>query len=85
MARDAPLQAADAIDTVISTDLDEAVVSLCPRTKLKAAIDYHFDCQDARTSRASFGQCNLFRELGAAERLIRRATAAVASDGDTGS
>jgi len=82
VARYTLLEAASAIDTAISADQDQAVISRRLRTTLKAAIDYHFDCQDAASGTGSVHQRAVFAGLLAGEPLSRAAfDAAMAADG----
>ena len=81
VARYALLQAAEGIEASITAEHAEAVISRRLRTTLKAAIDYHFDRQDAATGGASLRQRALFTGLLAGEPLTRAALdAAVAYD-----
>jgi hypothetical protein len=76
------LEAASAIDTAITTDHGEAVISRRLRTTLKAAIDYHFERQDAASGTGSVHQRAVFTGLLAGEPLSRAALdAAMAADG----
>jgi hypothetical protein len=82
VARYTLLEAASAIDTAINADQDQAVISRRLRTTLKAAIDYHFDCQDAASGTGSIHQRAVFAGLLAGEPLSREALdAAMAADG----
>jgi hypothetical protein len=83
VARYTLLEAASAIDTVITTDHGEATISRRLRTTLQAAIDYHFDRLDAASGSGSVHQRAVFAGLLAGEPLSRTALdAAMAADGD---
>jgi hypothetical protein len=82
VARYALLQAADAIDPANTAHDAGAVISRRLRTMLRAAIDYHFDRQDAASGGASIRQRALFDELLAGHPLTRAALEeAAAADG----
>jgi len=82
VARYALLQAADAIDAANTAHDTEAVISRRLRTTLQAAIDYHFDRQDAASGGASIRQRALFAGLLAGHPLTRAALdEAAAADG----
>jgi len=84
VARYTLLEAASAIDTAITTDHGEAVISRRLRTTLKAAIDYHFDRLDAASGTGSVHQRAVFAGLLRGESLSRAAlVAAMAADGDS--
>jgi hypothetical protein len=87
VARYTLLEAAAAIDAAITTDHDEAVISRRLRTTVQAAIDYHFDRQDAGSGTGSAHQRALFAGLLAGEPLSRAVLAAAeaADGGGTGS
>jgi len=84
VARYTLLQAADTIDAAISAGHAEAVISRRLRTMLQAAVDYHFNRQDAASGGVSLRQRTLFTGLLAGQSLTRaELDKAVASDGGT--
>ena len=87
VARYTLLEAASAIDAAIAADHGEAVISRRLRTSLQAALDYHFDRQDAASGIGSVRQRALFAGLLAGEPLFRAAVdaAATADRGSAGS
>jgi hypothetical protein len=81
VARYTLLEAASAIEAAISADHGEAVISRRLRTSLQAALDYHFDRQDAASGTGSVRERALIAGLLAGEPLYRAALeAAVAAD-----
>ncbi len=82
VARYTLLEAASAVDAAITANHAEAVISRRLRTILKAAIDYHFDRQDAASDTGSVHQRAVFAGLLAGQPLSRAALdAATAADG----
>jgi hypothetical protein len=82
VARYTLLEAASAVDAAITADHGEAVISRRLRTTLKAAIDYHFDRQDAASGTGSVHQRAVFAGMLAGEPQPRAALdAAMAADG----
>jgi hypothetical protein len=86
VARYALLQAADAIDAAVSSGHPEAVVSRRLRAMLQAAVDYHFNREDAASGSASIRQRALLTGLLEGRPLTcAELGEAAASDGGTGS
>jgi hypothetical protein len=82
VARYTLLEAASAVDAAITADHAEAVISRRLRTTLRAAIDFHFDRQDAASGTGSVHQRAMFAGLLAGEPLSRAALdIAMAADG----
>ena len=84
VARYTLLEAASAVDAAITADRAEAVISRRLRTTLRAAIDFHFDRQDATSDTGSVHQRAMFAGLLAGKPLSR-ATLDIAMAADGGS
>lgn len=63
VARYTLLELTDQVEAAISGDCRSVEISKRPRAMLKAAIEYHFDCQDAERGPASVHQRELFQGL----------------------
>jgi hypothetical protein len=85
VARYTLLEAAAAIDAAITAGHGEAVISRRLRTTLQAAINYHFDRQDAASGTGSIRQRALFAGLLAGEPLSRSVLDAAGADDRDGS